>query len=186
MSPLRVISGEAKGRHLKAPGRPTRPATDLVRGAIFSILENMAGEWDLVLDLFSGSGALGIEALSRGAGSVDFVEREQQCCAIIKENLEKTGLASRAHVYCTAVSRALSFLDREYGIVLVDPPYSDPSIGKVIEQLAESKLIGKDTVVVVTHSSRLPLEPSYAGLHMVKERRHGDSSIAIYRKENES
>jgi 16S rRNA (guanine(966)-N(2))-methyltransferase RsmD len=181
---MRVISGEAKGRHLKAPGRPTRPATDLVRGAIFSILENMTDNWDRVLDLFSGSGALGIEALSRGAGSVDFVERERRCCAIIEDNLAKTGLASRAHIHCTTVARALSFLDGEYGIVLVDPPYSDPSIGKVVCQLAESSLVGQDTVVVVTHSSRLPLESAYSGLHMVKEHRHGDSSIAIYRKES--
>jgi 16S rRNA (guanine966-N2)-methyltransferase len=184
MCPMRVISGEAKGRHLKAPGRPTRPATDLVRGAIFSILENMTDNWERVLDLFSGSGALGIEALSRGAGSVDFVEREQHCCAIIKGNLEKTGLASHAHIYCTTVAKALSFLDREYGIVLVDPPYSDPSIGKVVQQLAGSSLVGQDTVVVVTHSSRLPLESAYGGLRMVKEHRHGDSSIAIYRKES--
>jgi 16S rRNA (guanine966-N2)-methyltransferase len=181
---MRVISGTAKGLHLKAPGRPTRPATDLVRGAIFSILENMTDHWDLVLDLFSGSGALGIEALSRGAGSVDFVEREQQCCAIIKENLEKTGLASAAHVYCASVGKAISFLDKEYGIILVDPPYSDPLIGEVVEQLAGSTLVGPETTVVVTHSSRLPLAATYGGLRMVKERRHGDSSIAIYSKES--
>jgi 16S rRNA (guanine966-N2)-methyltransferase len=181
---MRVISGTAKGLHLKAPGRPARPATDLVRGAIFSILENMTDHWDLVLDLFSGSGALGIEALSRGAGSVDFVEREQQCCAIIKENLEKTGLASAAHVYCASVGKAISFLDKEYGIILVDPPYSDPLIGEVVEQLAGSTLVGPETTVVVTHSSRLPLAATYGGLRMVKERRHGDSSIAIYSKES--
>src|SRR5512136_1844596 len=108
MCPMRVIAGEARGRDLKAPGRPTRPATDLVRGAIFSILENMTDNWERILDLFSGSGALGIEALSRGAGSVDFVEREPNCCAIIKENLEKTKLTSGAHIYCTTVARAIS------------------------------------------------------------------------------
>jgi 16S rRNA (guanine(966)-N(2))-methyltransferase RsmD len=180
---MRVIAGTAKGRRLKAPGRPTRPATDLVRGAIFSILENMTDNWDRVLDLFSGSGALGIEALSRGAGSADFVEREPQCCSIIKENLENTKLAAAAHVYCTSVARALSFLDKEYGIVLIDPPYSDPGIGKVVEELAGSRIVGPETTVVVTHSTRLPLEPGYGGLRMIKEHRHGDSSIAIYRKE---
>ena len=181
---MRVISGTAKGCRIKAPGRPTRPATDLVRGAIFSILENMTDNWDKVLDLFSGSGALGIEALSRGAGSVDFVEREPACCAIIRENLEKTKLASGAHVYCATVAKAISFLNKEYGIILIDPPYSDPSIGKVVEQLGGSQLVGNDTTVVVTHSSRLPLESTYDGLHVVKEHRHGDSSIAVYRKEN--
>jgi 16S rRNA (guanine966-N2)-methyltransferase len=183
MCPMRVISGTAKGCRIKAPGRPTRPATDLVRGAIFSILESMTDNWDQVLDLYSGSGALGIEALSRGAGSVDFVEREPACCTIIKDNLEKTKLSANAHVYCTIVTKALSFLEKEYGIVLIDPPYSDPSIGNVVELLADSRLVGHNTTVVVTHSSRLPLNAAYGKLRMLKEHRHGDSSIAIYRKE---
>jgi 16S rRNA (guanine(966)-N(2))-methyltransferase RsmD len=89
---MRVIAGKAKGHQLRFPrGTTTRPATDLVKGAIFSILDNLADDWSQVLDLFSGSGQLGIEALSRGAGWVDFVEREPRCCAIIKQNLEKTG-----------------------------------------------------------------------------------------------
>jgi 16S rRNA (guanine966-N2)-methyltransferase len=181
---MRIISGTAKGFHIKAPDRPTRPATDLVRGAIFSILENMTDDWDNVLDLFSGSGALGIEALSRGAGQVDFVEREPKCCAIIKENLEKTKLAEGARIHCTTVAKAIATLDKEYGIILIDPPYPDPSIHQVVEQLAGSKLVGNDTTVVVTHSSRIPLQKAYGGLRMVKEHRHGDSTIAIYRKEN--
>jgi 16S rRNA (guanine(966)-N(2))-methyltransferase RsmD len=181
---MRVIAGEAKGHQLKFPrGTDTRPATDLVKGAIFSILENMTDDWSQVLDLFSGSGALGIEALSRGAGWVDFVEREPKCCAIIKQNLEKTGLAGKAHVYCTSVGRALSFLDKEYSIILMDPPYADKSIGKVIEQVASSRLVGNTSPVVVTHSPRLSLSPSYGVLRMVKEHRHGDSCIAIYLKE---
>ena len=86
---LRVITGTAKGTLLKVPDiAGVRPATDLVRGAIFSILENLTDEWSRVLDLFSGSGSLGIEALSRGAGWVDFVDRERRCCDIIKQNLE--------------------------------------------------------------------------------------------------
>lgn len=181
---MRVIAGQAKGFRLKAPkGTPTRPATDLVRGAIFSILESMTGDWSQVLDLYSGSGALGIEALSRGAGWVDFVEREPRCCAIIRENLENTKLISRAHIYCRSVTRALGFLEKEYSIILTDPPYPDTSIGSVIAQLATSKLVGENTVVVVTHSPRLPLAPAYPPLEMVKEHRHGDSCISIYKKE---
>lgn len=184
---MRVIAGEAKGRRLKGPkGTPTRPATDLVKGAIFSILENITDKWDQVLDLFSGSGGLGIEALSRGAGWVDFVEREPRACAIIKENLETTGLAEKAHVYCTSVNKALTFLDKEYDIVLIDPPYADPSIDKIIQQLANSKLVGADTTLVVTHSSRRSLKQEYGSMKLVKERRHGDSVIAVYRKEVKS
>ena len=183
---LRVIAGSAKGHQLKVPkGTIVRPATDLVRGAIFSILESTTCDWAQVLDLFSGSGALGIEALSRGAGWVDFVEREPRCCAIIRQNLEKTRLGAQAHVYCCSVAKALSFLDKEYGIVLMDPPYSDTSIGKLIKRLATSKLIGTETVVVVTHSPRLSLDSMYGTLNLIKEHRHGDSCITVYRRENE-
>ena len=182
---LRVITGKAKGHRLKVPkGTVTRPATDLVRGAIFSILETTAGDWAQVLDLFAGSGALGIEALSRGAGWVDFVERKPRCCDIIRQNLEKTKLGAQAHIYCCSVAKALSFLDREYSIILMDPPYSDASIGSLVAQLATSKLVGTNSIVVVTHSPHIALNSTYAPLNLVKEYRHGDSCIAVYRKED--
>jgi 16S rRNA (guanine966-N2)-methyltransferase len=181
---MRVIAGTAKGHHLKFPkGTKTRPATDLVRGAIFSILENTTSGWSRVLDLFSGSGALGIEALSRGAGWVDFVEREPRCCGIIRENLEKTRLAEQAHVYCCEVTKAIAFLDKEYDIILMDPPYANRAIGGVLMQLAASRLVGAGTTVVVTHSPRLTLSPNYDQINLVREHRHGDSCISIYRKE---
>jgi len=181
---MRVIAGKAKGHRLKAPkGTSTRPATDLVRGAIFSILENITSDWAQVLDLFSGSGALGIEALSRGAGWVDFVEQNPRCCGIIRQNLEKTKLAAQAHIYCCSVVKAFSFLDKEYSIILMDPPYSDSSIGNLVTRLATSKLVGTNSIVVVTHSPRLSLNATYPPLNLVKEHRHGDSCIAVYRRE---
>ena len=181
---MRVIAGQAKGCVLKSPkGRKIRPATELVRGAIFSILETASSDWAQVLDLYSGSGALGIEALSRSAGWVDFVENERRCCDIIKQNLEKTRLSEYAHVYCCSVAKAISFLEKEYSIILMDPPYSSPAIGRTIEQLANSKLVGDKSIVVVTHSPLRPLNSTYATLELIKEHRHGDSVIALYRKE---
>ena len=181
---MRVIAGKAKGHRLKVPkGTIVRPATDLVRGAIFAILETTTSDWTQMLDLFSGSGALGSEALSRGAGWVDFVEREPRCCDIIRQNLEKTKLGAQAHIYCCSVAKAISFLDKEYSIILMDPPYSDSSIGRLVTQLATSKLVGTSSTVVVTHSSHFPLSSTYATLGLIKERRHGDSCIAIYQKE---
>ncbi len=181
---MRIIAGKAKGHRLKvAKGTTTRPATDLVRGAIFSILETTTNDWSLVLDLFAGSGALGIEALSRGADWVDFVDREPRCCDIIKQNLEKTKLAAQAHIYCCSVAKALSFLNKEYSIILIDPPYSNSSIGSLVAQLATSKLVRTNSIVVVTHSPRLPLKSTYATLNLIKGYRHGDSCIAVYQKE---
>jgi 16S rRNA (guanine(966)-N(2))-methyltransferase RsmD len=170
----------------QAKGVTTRPATDLVRGAIFSILETITSNWERVLDLFAGSGALGIEALSRGAGWVDFVEHKPRCCDIIRQNLEKTKFTAQAHIYCCSVAKALSFLDKEYSIIIMDPPYSNTSIGNVITQLASSKLVGTTSILVVTHSPHLPLDSTYATLNLIKEHRHGDSCIALYKKEGKS
>jgi 16S rRNA (guanine966-N2)-methyltransferase len=182
---MRVIAGSAKGHRLKAPKRPaTRPATDLVKGSIFSMLENITDNWENVLDLYSGSGGLGIEALSRGAGWVDFVDHNQQCCAIIKENLDKTKLSGFAGVHCSTVNKALRLFDKEYDIILIDPPYPDTSIGATITQLAGTTLVGADTIIIVTHSPRNPLSEKYNSLRMIKEHRHGDSCISIYRKED--
>jgi len=181
---MRVIAGQAKGHRLKVPkGTITRPATDLVRGAIFSVLETTTSDWSQVLDLFAGSGALGIEALSRGAGWVDFVDREPRCCGIIRQNLEKTKLTAQSHVYCCSVVKAISFLDKEYSIILMDPPYSNASIGNLITDLANSRLAGAKSIVVVTHSPHLPLNSTYATLNLIKHYRHGDSCIAVYQKE---
>ena len=147
------------------------------------MLESTTSDWTRVLDLFAGSGALGIEALSRGAGWVDFVEHKQRCCAIIRQNLEKTKLATQSHLYCCSVAKAISFLDKEYSIILTDPPYADASIGRLIGRLADSKLIGTSTVLVVTHSPHLTLDSRYGTLGLTRERRHGDSCIALYQKE---
>jgi len=179
---MRVITGMAKGSHLRMPKGPTRPATDLVRGAIFSILENLTEDWDKVLDLFSGSGALGIEALSRGAGWVDFIEREPKVCATIRENLEKTKLSEFSHVYCASVGKAISFLDKEYSIILCDPPYKNPNVGGLMQQLADSKLVGLNTIVIATYPPYRPLGPAYGNLTQIKEHRHGDSCISVYRR----
>jgi 16S rRNA (guanine966-N2)-methyltransferase len=181
---VRVIAGTAKGHQLKGPDRATtRPATDLVRGSIFAMLEGLASDWSRVLDLYSGTGAMGIEALSRGAGWADMVDRQRRCCDIIKQNLAKTKLAEKAHVYCCEVEKAISFLDKEYNIIIMDPPYRNQAIGETIAKLANSSLVGTDTIVIVTHSPHLALEPTYPPLKLIKERRHGDSCIAIYHKE---
>jgi 16S rRNA (guanine966-N2)-methyltransferase len=181
---MRIIAGSAKGHQLKGPDRKlTRPATDLVRGATFSILEGLASDWSQVLDLYSGTGAMGIEALSRGSGWVDFVDRQRRCCDIIKDNLTKTRLMDKAHVYCCEVEKAISFLDKQYDVIIMDPPYRNREIGEIITKLANSNLVGAQTIVVVTHSPHLSLESNYPPLSLIKERRHGDSCIAFYQKE---
>ncbi len=178
---MRVIAGKAKGKYLKSPkGVRLRPTSDLVRGVVFSILESLAADWSSVLDLYAGTGSLGIEALSRGAQRADFVEHNPRCSAIIKENLENAGLAAQGHVYNCSVSKALAFLKERYGIILMGPPYADLSIPEILEQLADSELVGPGTTIVVEHSYRLPLSSNYGNLRLVKDRRHGDTCISVY------
>jgi 16S rRNA (guanine(966)-N(2))-methyltransferase RsmD len=178
---MRVIAGKAKGHRLKSlRGSGVRPTSDLVRGAIFSMLECVATDWSRVLDLYAGTGALGIEALSRGAEWADFVERNPRLCAIIKENLEYTGLASQGTVYCVPATKALSILDGEYGILLLDPPYSDPSITTIAEKLSASSLVGEESTIVIEHSRRVPLKERYGDFHQIKNIRHGDSCVSVY------
>jgi len=144
------------------------------------MLESLGVDWSRVLDLYAGSGALGIEALSRGAEWTDFVEQDPRCCAAIKENLERVGLVSRAHVYCVSVERSLALLKERYSLVFMDPPYADSSSLRVIEGLASSALLGPGTALVVEHSRRLSLKEEYGPFKLVRNRRHGDTEISIF------
>ncbi|MBI4216713.1 MAG: 16S rRNA (guanine(966)-N(2))-methyltransferase RsmD [Chloroflexi bacterium] len=180
---MRIISGRAKGHPLKTlRGMAIRPTSDLVRGAIFSALGAMGIRWERVLDLYAGSGALGIEALSRGAGWVDFIEQDHRACAIIGENLERTGFAAQARVRCQKVEAAIaSGGEAPYGLVLLDPPYEAPSLGQMLEQLAASPVVEAETTIVVEHSRRQSLAPSYGSYQLVKALRHGDTRVSVYR-----
>jgi 16S rRNA (guanine966-N2)-methyltransferase len=181
---MRVTGGKARGTNLKTlPRHSIRPTTNVVKQAIFAILENSTANWDYVLDLYAGSGALGIEALSRGAGWVDFVDYRKSCCDIIRANLDKIGELDRAHIYCSTVDKALSFLSNKYDIVFMDPPYADPATSNVLTNLAKSNLLGGNTAIIVCHANRFPLNPDYDGLHLVKQRRYGDTYIFVYQKE---
>jgi len=181
---MRVTGGKVKGTRLKTlSGHSIRPTTSVVKQAIFSLLENSTANWRQVLDLYAGSGALGIEALSRRAEWVDFVDYRRSCCDIIRTNLEKIGELQRAHIYCCSVSKALAFLSSSYDIIFIDPPYSDPSTNNLLINLAKSKLLGENSTIVLCHANRFPLNSDYDGLHLVKQRRYGDTFVFIYQKE---
>jgi 16S rRNA (guanine966-N2)-methyltransferase len=181
---VQITGGKAKGARLKTlPRRSIRPTTSTVRQAIFSLLGNCAANWARVLDLYAGSGALGIEALSREAEWVDFVDYRKSCCDIIRANLERIGELHRAHIYCCNVNKAVTFLDRSYDVIFVDPPYADPSANNLLTNLANSRLVVTNSTVVLSHANRFPLQPDYDGLRLIRERRYGDTFIFIYRKE---
>jgi 16S rRNA (guanine966-N2)-methyltransferase len=135
-----------------------------------------------VLDLYAGSGALGVEALSRGAEHADFVDQDAGSCAAIRHNLQYSGLEGQSVVRCTPADRALRSLEAEYDLVFVDPPYAAPGLEELLGQMAASPLLAPRAVVVAFHSTRSSLPSRYDGLGLLKERRHGDTTVSIYRK----
>jgi 16S rRNA (guanine966-N2)-methyltransferase len=173
---VRVIAGAHKGRRLHTPaGASTRPTADRVREALFSILGPLDGE--RVLDLFAGSGALGIEALSRGAAEAVFVDSDRRAVAAIRRNLDAIGLEA-------LVQRrdALAYLreasERPYDLVFLDPPYSSASelAGPLSERLPA--VVTKDALIVSESDKRNPLELT---LPLIDERVYGATRIAIHR-----
>lgn len=147
------------------------------------MLESVATDWSRVIDFYAGTGALGIEALSRGVEWADFVENKPRLCALIKQNLKQTGFSSQASVYCMTSTKALSILKEEYGILLLDPPYDDTSINAVAGKLVSSPLVGTESTIVIEHSRRIPLEERYGHFHEIKTLRHGDSCVSVYQWE---
>lgn len=173
-----MIAGVAKGRRLKAPpGRETRPSGDKLKEALFSSLgEAVSGA--SVLDLFAGTGALGIEALSRGAAFATFVEKQSSAAGVIAENLERTGLAGKGLVVQAPVERYLASSPADaFDLVLLDPPYVLGLPSSVLEMLQTGGFVRPGSIVVAeTPAQKIPFEPppSYA---LRSEKRYGDSAL---------
>ncbi|HET9660891.1 MAG TPA: 16S rRNA (guanine(966)-N(2))-methyltransferase RsmD [Thermomicrobiales bacterium] len=177
---MRVTTGSAKGRNLKGPpSSGTRPMSDKIRQAVFSALASLGVEPDRVLDLYAGTGAIGIEALSRGANHADFVEMTAPAAAVIRENLERTQLAERGSVHRQSVQSYLHRKTTPYDLIILDPPYADESIPATLRQLSESALVQSGTVVVLGHWPRLELPERIGRLQLLKRRCHGDSCFSI-------
>jgi 16S rRNA (guanine966-N2)-methyltransferase len=177
---VRVVAGRFGGRRLQAPpGRGTRPTSDRVREALFSTLGPLDGA--RVLDLFAGSGALAIEALSRGAASALLVERDPRTVAVIRANLEALGLgAPEATVHAgpaRAALRSASARGDTYDLIFLDPPYrSAPGLGQELSAALEPLLAGGGRVVTES-DRRAPLE---LAIPLIHERRYGDTLIRIH------
>jgi 16S rRNA (guanine966-N2)-methyltransferase len=180
---MRVITGSAKGHRLKAPkGMGTRPMLDRVKEALFSVLEGYGPIRGRVLDLYAGTGSLGIECLSRGAVWADFVEQRAHVCRIIRENLEHTHFLEHARVHQMPVARYIATArpEEKYAIIILDPPYADPAIEDTIRAVSASGLLADDGLLIVGHSPRVLLADSYDLIHRRKFRRLGDSCFSIY------
>ena len=150
-----------------------------MRSALFQLLGAVV-VGARVLDLYAGTGALGIEALSRGAASVDFVEADSRLCDIVARNKRAAGFEQIGRVYHAKVEQALEFLTGPYQLVLLDPPYALPGVDRTMDKLAGAGLTEKGSLVAFEHSVRVPLAESYGTLHTLDARRYGDTAISIY------
>lgn len=178
MSKLRVSGGEARGRRLKTP-KGIRPTQGMVKQAIFNLV-GPGIEGAYVIDLFAGSGAIGIEALSRGAAGVIFVDREPRGLAILRENLETLDLKERSHVFRGDVVRWLEGSPEDIvraGFVFLDPPYDDVVLDRALKVLDRQVT---DATVVAEHSRRHEL-PALARLQVDRQRRYGDTIVTVFR-----
>ena len=185
---MRVAGGDEKGRRLKgALTSNTRATTERVRAAIFNILDPDLYQGERVLDLFSGTGSLGIEALSHGAGWADFVEWDRRQSAVITSNLETTGFTSRAKVRCLDVFQALRTLPGNYDLVLMDPPYKMRNLDDLMEKVAaQPGLIVDGGVVITGHSKREDLKEIYGPLRLTSHRQYGDNVVDFFVYEQDS
>lgn len=184
---MRITGGDFKGRRLKGPkGRFLRPTSDMVRKAIFDILGPRGVEGKRVLDLFAGSGAIGLEALSRGAQRVVFVEKDRGVVELIKENVKAVGLEDRVRVYNLDAKKAVRVLKEkgeEFDLIFMDPPYRDQRlVEQVLTEILDKGILVPGGIITIEHPA-VHQYPALPGLTPLGRRRYGDTSLSLFIRE---
>jgi len=179
---MRIISGSLKGRKLVAvKGIPLRPTSDRVKESLFNILgEEFSGK--AVLDLFAGTGNLGIEALSRGAKRVTFVEKDREACRLIKRNLLACHMEGRSEILLKEADRGIKLLKarREcFDLILVDPPYEKGLVCQTVEMLGTMKIYHENSILVIEHNRREPLPDLSGAWNLIRQRKIGDTLLSF-------
>jgi 16S rRNA (guanine(966)-N(2))-methyltransferase RsmD len=186
---MRITGGTFRSRPIGAPhGRSTRPTSDRVREALFGILTSAGAiESSRVLDLYAGTGALGLEALSRGAARATFVESAREALGVLRANIASLGVGGQSDVVAADLASArgrTAVVDRgPFDLVLADPPWAMVDTGDVTDllaSLASSGTFAEGATVVLEHSSRTP-HPAIDGICHVQDRRYGDTTLAFYK-----
>ena len=180
---MRVIAGSAKGVQLKTPdGLLTRPTADRVKEALFSIIQ-----FDLpcarVLDLFGGTGQLGIEALSRGAKSVVFVDHQDSACRLIKENLKRTKFENTGTVVRADYLQYLKSCRDKFDIILLDPPYVEVFLENSLKMITEIDILQSGGIIVTERPIEKQLDLNFSGYDRSKDYKYGKTLLTLYRKE---
>ena len=178
---MRVITGSARGRRLKElTGMETRPTTDKVKESLFSIIQ-FDIEGRRVLDLFAGTGQLGIEALSRGAASAVFIDRRADAVRLVKDNLELCGLSDRASVRC---GDAMSYLHsgEKFDLIFLDPPYAAGLLGPALEEIARFDICREHGIIVAESALEMALPALAPPYTLYREYRYGKIKLTVYHR----
>lgn len=180
---MRVITGTARGKRLRElPGLDTRPTADRVKEGLFNIIQ-FDVEGRRALDLFAGTGQLGIEALSRGAAWCDFVELSPAAVKVVRENLETTGLAGSAAVHQRDFSAFLqSVRGQKYGLVFLDPPYAQTALERALETIADIDIVSGNGIIICESALDKVLPELAAPYAKGKEYRYGKIKLTLYRR----
>lgn len=185
---MRVITGKAKGHKLKAPcGFKTRPTADRVKESIFNIIGDTINN-SVVLDLYSGSGNIGIEFLSRGAQKCFFIESDVSTVKIIKENLDKTGLINQAYVFKNLVLDSIKILskkEKKFDFIFMDPPYNKNLVIPTLNEIHKSKVLEEQGVIIIEHESKTLLPDRVLSFIRTDTRKYGDTSVTFYKIEED-
>ncbi|OIJ17727.1 16S rRNA (guanine(966)-N(2))-methyltransferase RsmD [Anaerobacillus alkalidiazotrophicus] len=181
---MRVISGTCKGRPLKAvPGTLTRPTTDKVKESIFNIIGPYF-KGGQALDLYAGSGGLGIEALSRGIDNVIFVDHNPKAVEIIKLNLKNCRFEDKVEVYRNESMRALKAIAKrklKFDLIFLDPPYAKQRLEDEIDFIVKNDLLSQDGIIVTEHDANVSISSSIDNLSCYRQEHYGDTGITIYK-----
>lgn len=180
---MRVITGSARGIQLKTPeGMQTRPTTDRVKEALFSIIHfDIPGA--RVLDLFGGTGQLGIEALSRGAASATFVDQSDAACKLIKENLRRTKFETVGKVIRGDYLEYLARCREQYDIILLDPPYAEVFLETALKRIAEIDILRSGGIIVAERPLGKDLPWEFEGFTRSRDYKYGQILLTLYRKD---
>jgi len=180
---MRVISGTARGTVLKTPeGLQTRPTADRVKEALFSILQfDLPGK--RILDLFGGTGQLGIEAISRGAKSAVFVDAGEQACRLIRENLRRVRMEDNTRVVRADYLQYLESCREKFDIIFLDPPYAEVFLENALKKITEIDILQSGGIIVTERPLGKELPWEYSGYIRSKDYKYGKTLLTLYRKE---
>lgn len=185
---IRVISGSAGGLKLQTPtSEATKPTLDRVKEAVFSMLrEDIYGA--TVLDLFAGSGALGIEALSRGAKECFFNDKSRNCCDIIRQNLKHTKLEAVSHISCNDYTEIISSFKNKktkFDLILLDPPYNSAFYEEALQLITKSGIYSDYCTILCEHSAECSLPEKIGAFYNIKTKKYGTVAVTLFRNEVE-